>query len=214
MVTATLDTDDWFAPVLAGQACRRVDGDGHHAVLPVRRWHGPPAAAERPLLDHCRGSTVDVGCGPGRLTAALAERGVVALGVDTSRYAVRLTRERGAAAVCRSVFDRLPGEGCWDHVLLVDGNVGIGGDPAALLRRCAALLCQQGTVLVEVEPPGAPLWCGHSRVVHAAGRTRPFPWARVGMDAVPRLAARAGLAVEAVLDVSDGRWFVELTGRR
>lgn len=213
-MTATLGAEDWFAPVLAEQACRRLDGDGRRTLLPVRRWHGPPAPAERPLLDRCQGSTVDIGCGPGRLTAALAARGLPALGVDTSPYAVRLTRARGADAVCRSVFDPLPGEGGWDHVLLVDGNVGIGGDPFALLARCAALLGRHGSVLVEVEEPGAPLWCGHSRIVHAAGRTRPFPWARVGLDAVPRLAARTGLAVGTVLDAYEGRWFVELTRSR
>lgn len=209
-MTTALDTDDWFAPVLASGACHRLDGDGHHAVLPVARWHGSPAPAELPLLDRCQGSTVDVGCGPGRLTAALATRGRVALGVDTSRYAVRLTRARGAAALCRSVFDRLPGEGGWDHVLLVDGNVGIGGDPITLLRRCAALLRRNGTLLVEVGPPGAPAWRGHSRVVHSAGRTRPFPWARVGLDAVPGLADDADLTLDTVLDDRDGRWFVEL----
>jgi hypothetical protein len=116
--------------------------------------------------------------------------------------------------VCLSVFDPLPAEGRWDHVLLVDGNVGIGGDPVTLLGRCSALLGRRGSVLVEVEQPGAPLWSGHSRIVHAAGRTGPFPWARVGLDAVPRLAARVGLAVDAVLDADDGRWFVELTRSR
>jgi hypothetical protein len=38
---------------------------------------------------------------------------------------VRLTTQVGDAAVRRSVFDRIPGEGLWDAVLLADGNVGI-----------------------------------------------------------------------------------------
>jgi hypothetical protein len=37
---------------------------------------------------------------------------------------VRLTTQAGGAAVRRSVFDRIPGEGLWDAVLLADGNVG------------------------------------------------------------------------------------------
>ena len=41
----------------------------------------------------------------------------------------------GGPALVRSVFETLPGEGRWDTVLLMDGNIGIGGDPAALLGR-------------------------------------------------------------------------------
>lgn len=215
-MTAALHTTDWFAPALAGQRCQRHDDDGHHTELPVRRWHAPPEPAERALLGRCQGSTVDVGCGPGRLAGALAGRGVLTLGVDTSAYAVRLTRDRGADALCRSIFDRLPREGRWEHVLLVDGNVGIGGDPAGLLNRCATLLCRTGTVLVEVEPPGAALWRGLSRIAHPAGQTGPFPWARVGLDTVERLCAGGVLALGSVLEppADDGRWFVELARKR
>ena len=48
---------------------------------------------------------------------------------------------RGGAALRRDVFAPLPGEGRWYTALLADGNVGIGGDPVALLqpapRRCS-----------------------------------------------------------------------------
>ena len=49
--------------------------------------------------------------------------------------AVAQTPDRGVAAIRRNVFDALPGEGRWRTALLADGNIGIGGDPAALLRR-------------------------------------------------------------------------------
>ena len=39
----------------------------------------------------------------------------------------------GGPALRRSVFDPLPGEGRWGTALLLDGNIGIGGDPRALL---------------------------------------------------------------------------------
>ncbi len=48
----------------------------------------------------------------------------------------------------------MPGAGRWRTVLLADGNIGIGGDPAALLRRVLALLGPGGRVLAEVDPPG------------------------------------------------------------
>jgi SAM-dependent methyltransferase len=193
------------------RTCWLVGADGRRTRLPLRRWHGPPEPAVRALVDRCAGPTLDVGCGPGRLTAELAGRGLVALGVDTSAAAVRLARRRGAAALRRDVFEPLPGEGRWSHVLLVDGNIGIGGDPVTLLRRCAGLLRRGGTAMVELDPPGAGLWRGHARLAadHPAGREAAFCWARLGVDAVHRLAADAGLDARAVFE-RDRRWFAEL----
>ena len=69
----------------------------------------------------------------------------------------------------RDVFARVPGEGRWSHVLLADGNIGIGGDPLRLLERAAGLLAAGGTVLVETDPEAARHWRGSVRVRTAAG---------------------------------------------
>ena len=53
-----------------------------------------------------------------------------------------------------------PARAAGQHVVLADGNIGIGGDPVALLRRCRELLAESGTVLLELEPDAA-LWRGH-----------------------------------------------------
>ncbi|PZG17164.1 SAM-dependent methyltransferase [Micromonospora craterilacus] len=194
-----------------------VCSDGRISPLPVSRWHGEAEDALRVVVARGTGPTLDVGCGPGRLTAALTRAGRTALGVDICAHAVRLTRARGAAAVHGCVFSALPREGWWTHVLLVDGNIGIGGDPAALLRRCGGLVRADGTVTVEVEPGGVGLWQGHAWVrsapvpgpTPAAAR---FRWARVGVDAVATLSRDAGLVVREVFR-QDGRWFAEF-GRR
>src|SRR5262249_61510991 len=73
--------------------------------------------------------TLDVGSGPGRLTVALAECGIPALGIDVTPYAVHLARAAGALTLLRDVFGRVPGAGRWMTVLLADGNIGIGGEP-------------------------------------------------------------------------------------
>ncbi|MEV4758367.1 methyltransferase domain-containing protein [Micromonospora sp. NPDC049559] len=194
-----------------------VQTDGRRTRLPVRRWYGAPEPAVEAVVARCAGPTVDLGCGPGRLTEALARRGLVALGVDISAEAVHLTRTRGAAALRRDVFDPLPGEGRWSHALLMDGNIGIGGDPIALLRRCSALIRADGTVLVEVEAPGTGLWRGLAHVASGgAGEDRyrgpSFRWARVGVEAVGRTAAAAGLRVAARFHRGH-RWFAELVRR-
>nr|WP_236647141.1 class I SAM-dependent methyltransferase [Micromonospora acroterricola] len=192
-----------------------VHGDGVRSRLPVARWHGPAEPAVAAVVARCAGPTLDLGCGPGRLTLALTRAGLTAVGVDVSADAVRMTRARGAVGLRRDLFDPLPGEGRWAHAVLIDGNIGIGGDPVALLRRCRALLATAGTVLVELEPPGAGLWQGHARVAAAcpAGRLRlgpPFRWARLDARAVHQVAGAADLVVRELFR-RGRRWFGELT---
>ncbi|HEX3791349.1 MAG TPA: methyltransferase domain-containing protein [Pseudonocardiaceae bacterium] len=203
-----------FDDALGGAHCVLELAGGDRITLPVSRWRADPDHADELLLSRCSGPTLDVGCGPGRLIGTLVTRGVPALGVDVSPVAVRLTRRRGALAVRRDVFDRLPGEGRWRHVLLADGNVGIGGDPGRLLRRVAELLGRGGTALVELDPPGTGLRRDQARLTapgSPCGREPGtwFPWARLGADATASLAEAAGLTMRWRAELA-GRWFAEL----
>jgi SAM-dependent methyltransferase len=169
--------------------------DGRAVPLQVSRWCGAPDAVDEELLRHCRGPVLDVGCGPGRLTVALTEQGIPALGVDISRAAVARTRQAGAMAIRRSVFDPLPGEGRWVTVLLADGTIGIGGLPARLLHRCAQLLAPEGRIIIEAEPGNVDERLT-ACLEHPDGRRGPdFPWARMGTAALLRATADAGLHV-------------------
>ena len=116
----------WYARYEGG--ARRSLGEA------LRRWCGTADPTDRELLARAPGAVLDArAAGPGRLVGELTRQGREAAGIDTSRVAVRLARSGGATALCRSIFDPVPGEGGWDSILLADGNIGIGGDPAALL---------------------------------------------------------------------------------
>ncbi|WP_330458919.1 methyltransferase domain-containing protein [Streptomyces sp. NBC_00820] len=245
-MSATATAPAWAASDPYATALRTGRGplflrraDGWLLPLEVERWCAGADAVDRAVLDRCEGTVLDVGCGPGRLVAELAARGRTVLGVDISEAAVARTHALGGRALRRSVFEPLPGEGRWGTVLLMDGNIGIGGDPGALLRRMTQLLSPGGLLIAETAAPdvderarvqvvdGAgngpaapepehPEHHAHlEHPAHPAQQDAPgslFPWARVGTPALLRLADRAGWRAHAQW-AAGGRRFVALRTR-
>jgi len=178
-------------------AVHLVDPQGARPPRPLAPadWCGGLRPGDRGLVARCTGPTLDVGCGPGRLAGALAAAGRLVLGVDLSGEAVRQARRRGVAVARGCVFSPLPGEGTWRHVLLADGNIGIGGDPGRLLRRCRGLLTPGGDILVELDPPGTGSWRGDAALRDERRTGPPFPWAVVAADDLDDLARGVALRI-------------------
>ena len=195
--------------ISSGEPCWVSDSSGVRRPLHVDRWLGGDGSteddrrADEAILDLCTGPTMDVGCGPGRFTAALADRGVDALGVDMSATAVEMTVERGGAALHRDIFDPMPGGGQWSRVLLADGNIGIGGHPIRLLQRARQLLHPGGAVVAEVDAHASGVTAEYRRweTRHSVGSW--FPWAHVGSDAIGALAVSAGFLLASAVHVRD-----------
>lgn len=180
--------------------------EGHVLDLPVHRWFAAAGAAEQRALDHAVGPALDIGCGPGRHLVALAERAVFALGIDISTGLLDVAREQGVNVLERSVFGRVPGVGKWRSALLLDGNIGIGGDPVALLSRIDQLLAPDGRLIVEIEP-----YDSAERVVlvrtetpHATGPW--FRWTTVGPRRLAVIARTVGFRVVDAWDAEDRRF--------
>jgi SAM-dependent methyltransferase len=208
---STAESGGWPETVLdrpADAVLRLVDTE-EVVRLPVGRWHGPVLAEELAILEKVRSPVLDVGCGPGRHAAALRGFGHHALGIDSSPAAVRAAKRRGAAAINVSVFGPVPHAGDWATALLLDGNIGIGGDPVRLLIRLHHLLGAEGQVFVEVDPIGAESRRFHAQVQHAGGSGPGFAWAFVGAGTIAPVAARAGFTTEEVWS-EQGRWFARL----
>ncbi len=186
--------------------------DGTVAPLALARWLGPADDTDEVLLSAVGGPVLDVGCGPGRHLHALARRGVFALGVDLSAVAVDLARNRGGRAIVGSIFDELPGAGTWRTALLLDGNIGIGGEPARLLTRLGALLMPGGDVLVELDPPETETATVTARLETADQASDWFRWARVSFSDIELLAGPAGYRVVNRQQLGN-RWFARLVWR-
>ena len=110
----------------------------------------------------------------------------------------------------RSIFDPTPGEGRWPTALLMDGNLGIGGDPVALLARIRSVLTATGRVVVETHADAGTDLRSMVRISRdgvLSGAS--FPWAEAGVHAVRRHARSAGYRVGEIWSAG-GRTFAVL----
>ncbi|MBE2315241.1 class I SAM-dependent methyltransferase [Solirubrobacter sp. CPCC 204708] len=178
--------------------------DGALEPLPLDRWLAPADAADEAILTAVEAPVLDLGCGPGRHLARLRELGKDGLGVDLSPVAVAFARERGATAINGSLWDAVPGT--YATILLLDGNIGIGGNPVALLQRAGELLAPGGAIVVET---GAATRRVRVRIEAPGMVSDWFRWAWVGGDDAAAVAGRAGFEVAGRRELS-GRTFVTL----
>ena len=193
---------------LAPRAGLRL-ADGRLEPLPIDRWLADADAVDEQILAGVEAPVLDLGCGPGRHLAALRAAGKRGLGVDLSPVAVEIARGRGADAINGSLWSQVPRAGTWSTILLLDGNIGIGGTPVLLLRRAGELLAPGGAIVVEVDPPGCPTHRVRVRLEAPDVVSEWFRWARVGIDGAEQTARRAGFAVDEVRSLA-GRTFVTL----
>ncbi len=197
------------ATIPAIPAIRLTSSSGFELAPDADRWFAAPDEDDLFALDGLDEPVLDVGCGPGRIVAHLASVGVTTLGVDVSTEAIMRARNLGAPVLHRSVFDPLPGTGRWGAAVLLDGNIGIGGDPAALLDRLHDLLRPGGRVVAEVGKPGSETEIIQARISIGENATKWFPWAVVGADGIAEAADLADMDLLSIRPSND-RWFATL----
>ena len=169
---------------------------GHDPVpLPVDVWRARRTTRTRSWSRSATARRSTSGAVPGRLTEALAARGHAGPRHRRGGRGGRADpRARGCRAACATSSTSCPARAGGGSALLADGNIGIGGDPVALLRRGArgAGPARPGRRRGGRGPgcrcvrAGPSLECGGTR-------SRPFRWAVVGVDDVAALAPGAGL---------------------
>jgi glycosyltransferase A (GT-A) superfamily protein (DUF2064 family)/SAM-dependent methyltransferase len=190
---------------------RRVSGWSSDATFEVDlgRWTRPADRVDELVVARCESPVLDIGCGPGRMVAALQRSGRAALGIDISTAAVAVSRRAGGQVLRRDLRLPLASEGRWGTALLLDGNIGIGGDVSWLLRRCRDIVGGGGLIICEIDPDPARDEAFEVVLSRPGRQSSPIPWASVGAHALVRVAATLDLIVTESWD-ADRRSFLAL----
>ena len=138
--------------------------DGHIQVYDHPRWYFTPYEEWDPHLQksmkYIRGSTLDIGCGAGRVTLHIQQNGVNVVGIDHSPLAIRICRERGIKdarllPITQVSANRL---GMFDSIVMMGNNFGLFGSrkrARSLLRRFYRMTTVHGRILAETTDPYA-----------------------------------------------------------
>jgi SAM-dependent methyltransferase len=146
------------------------------------------APAERHLMGLvAEGPVLDLGAGAGRAALHLQDRGFSVTAVESSPGAAAVCRERGLVDVRVRDLVHPPSDQPWGTVLLLCGNLGLGGswEGNRRLLRSLAAVCAPGALLVGDsvdDQSGAdlrlrlrydglvgPWWCQRNVAVSEAG---------------------------------------------
>jgi SAM-dependent methyltransferase len=197
-------------------------GDARYYLAPFRNWW----PQERRAMRFARGRILDLGCGAGRVSLHLQNRGLEVVGIDVSPLAIEVARERGAAdARLGTIATALEESELFDTILLLGNNLGLlAGETEGrrLLRKLSRLTTHEGRILAGSYDPydGAS---DFAREYQARNRERgkmggverlrvryrqyATPWYDVlfaSRDEVTRLAAGTGWRVARFIDDGPG----------
>ena len=127
---------------------------GARAYLsPYEEWSGP----QRRGMRYARGRVLDMGCGGGRHSLYLQDKGHEVVAIDNSPMAIRTCRERGVLDArvlpATQVSHKL---GRFDTILMYGNNFGlVGGEKRGrwLLRRFHGMTTGRGRIIAESRDP-------------------------------------------------------------
>ena len=110
-----------------------------------------------------RGPALDLGAGAGRASLWLQQQGVAVTAVDSSRGAVAVCRDRGVADARLADLNDPPADQQWRAVLLLCGNLGLGGTwdgIRRLLHRLGERTAPDAVVVADTVEPRGPAEIG------------------------------------------------------
>ncbi len=112
---------------------------------------------EKVALSHAKGRVLDIGCGGGRHSLHLQEKGHQVLGVDVSPLAIKVCKLRGLENARAMSMDQLtPRLGRFDTILMLGNNFGLLRNPKVakrLLKKFLQLTNPKARIIAESLDP-------------------------------------------------------------
>ena len=104
---------------------------------------------EKKALKFTKGKILDVGCGAGRHVLYLQKKGLDITGIDSSKLAISVCRQRGCKSVVAQDIFKFKNK-TFDTILLFGNNIGIGGNLNGVKRLLKKLrsLAKKGSILM------------------------------------------------------------------
>jgi 2-polyprenyl-3-methyl-5-hydroxy-6-metoxy-1,4-benzoquinol methylase len=166
-------------------------------------------AVEDAVLALAPRRALDLGCGEGWLTRALAAAGVEVVGVDASAPLVEAARQAGGGEFHVCSYAELAGASArfGDPFDVVVANFALLGDPLGdALRGARALLKPGGALVIQTvhpwtargDEPYRDGWRTERFAAFGSGFTEPMPWFYRTLESWLQVLRQAGLRVDAV----------------
>ncbi len=112
---------------------------------------------EKKAIGYVRGKVLDIGCGVGRHSLYVQERGLDVTGVDVSPLAVTVCKKRGLKKVhCLSITEITPDLGIFDSIIMFGNNFGLFGSfekARELLKTFTKMTSDKGRIVAETRDP-------------------------------------------------------------
>ena len=128
---------------------RKDEFDLQGLFTPYSEW----PECERKALTHVKGRVLDIGCGSGRHSLWLQERGIDVVAIDISSLAVRVAKARGVKVPLLMAAQGLAfAPDAVDTVLLLGNNFGICGnitDTQRMMRQLYRIVSEDGCVITS-----------------------------------------------------------------
>lgn len=137
-VSEIVERDDGFISISPGPALY---------FAPIEDWF----LGEAEGIGHAKGRVLDIGCGAGRHSLYLQERGHEVVATDNSPLAIQVCKERGlkdARVIGITQLDRSLGQ--FDSIIMLGNNFGLFSNPKRarwLLRRFRGMTSDDGRII-------------------------------------------------------------------
>ena len=113
---------------------------------------GGPEEYEKQVLNSVTGKILDVGCGAGRITKYLQDKGLNVVGFDIDSIAIHLCKERRIKNVFVGDFNNIEQFGVFDSILFLNRTICIAGSleaVRALLKKCYNYCSPNGILIFD-----------------------------------------------------------------